>query len=195
MKLKATRSSFGAFGNVERGQIVTVEDAADAQELIKTGLYLEYDQAAEEREERERAEAEAKADAAKLPVSTSDTKLAEALEELDRATIANGDLTEQLETKSKTIREFRVQLDEQEEKLSALNAQLAKASADLADRDATIATLQAKNSGLSDDLNKSRADLSDRDSAISDLETVIAAQTKAAGETENAGKTRTKKGD
>lgn len=196
MKLKAKRSSYGAFGNVARGQIVTVEDDAEAKKLIKTGLYSEYDKAAEEQEAKDREAAEARTQELVLKVDGSviKTELDRVMEEMEAAKAAHLDLTEQLETKSQTIRESRVQLDEQEEKLSALNAQLAKASSDLAEREATIATLQSENSGLSSELTQSRADLADRDSAISDLKAAIEAQTKA-GETENTGKTRTKKGD
>jgi len=105
MEIKAKRSSYGEYGNVRRGEVITVDDRM-GKALLQKGNFVAYDAKAEAKARAEReAELEARREAAEQEkVATKGSQAAE-LEnlrsELADKTARIADLEKQLEAKAK----------------------------------------------------------------------------------------------
>lgn len=100
MKLVAKRSSYGSYGNVERGGVITVEDDLEAKKLIKSGKFIKYDAdaAAKAKADQEVRAAEKQANAVPLLTEAEANNLlaenARLTGEIDQLTIAAGRVPE-----------------------------------------------------------------------------------------------------
>jgi ribosomal protein L9 len=102
MEIKAKRSSYGEYGNVRRGEVITVDDRT-AKALLQKGNFVAYDAKAEA---KAKAEREAQREAAEQEKAAAKASQAAELEtlrlELADKTARIADLEKQLDAKGKT---------------------------------------------------------------------------------------------
>jgi hypothetical protein len=105
MEIKAKRSSYGTYGNVRRGEVITVDDRM-GKALLQKGNFVAYDAKAEAKAKAEReAELQARQEAAEQARAEAKGSQAAELEtlrsELADKTARIADLEKQLDAKGK----------------------------------------------------------------------------------------------
>ncbi|MBT9373374.1 hypothetical protein [Rhizobium sp. CSW-27] len=129
MEIKAKRSSYGEYGNVRRGEVITVDDRL-GKALVQKGSFVAYDAKAEAKAEAEREAqrlaAEASQKAAEQERAAAEDARAVELEalrsELADKTTRIADLEQQLGAKTASL----VDAEKQVTDLSGLVAALSK---------------------------------------------------------------------
>jgi septin family protein len=104
MEIKAKRSSYGDYGNVRRGEVITVDDRT-AKALLQKGNFVAYDAKAEA---KAKAEREAERQAAQAARQSAEQERA-AAEEAHTVELQN--LRSELAEKTARIADLEKQLD------------------------------------------------------------------------------------
>lgn len=104
MEIKAKRSSYGEYGNVRRGEVITVDDRL-GKALLQKGSFVAYDAKAEAKAKAER-EAERQAAEASQKAAEQERAAAE-----DARAVYLETLRSELAAKTARIAELEKQLD------------------------------------------------------------------------------------
>ncbi|MBT9373188.1 hypothetical protein [Rhizobium sp. CSW-27] len=101
MEIKAKRSSYGDYGNVRRGEVITVDDRL-GKALVQKGSFVAYDAKAEAKAEAEREAQRQAAEQERAAAKSSQAAELETLRsELAAKTARIAELEKQLEAKAK----------------------------------------------------------------------------------------------
>jgi flagellar motility protein MotE (MotC chaperone) len=137
MEIKAKRSSYGEYGNVRRGEVITVDDRM-GKALLQKGNFVVYDAKAEAKAEAER-EAEQQA-------RRQETDAAGRAAEQERAA-AEDALAAELETLRSELADKTTRIADLEKQLGAKTASLVDAEKQVTDLSGLVAALSKSEPG------------------------------------------------
>jgi thioesterase domain-containing protein len=133
MEIKAKRSSYGDYGNVRRGEVITLDDRT-AKALLQKGNFVPYDAKAEA---KAKAEREAERQAAETARQSA---------EQERAT-AEDALAAELETLRSELVDKTARIADLERQLGARTASLVDAEKQVTDLSGLVAALSKSEPG------------------------------------------------
>jgi chromosome segregation ATPase len=148
MEIKAKRSSYGEYGNVRRGEVITVDDRM-GKALLQKGNFVAYDAKAEAKAKAERE--------AELQARRQATDAAGRAAEQEKAAAENARAVE-LETLRSELADKAARIVDLEKQLGAKTASLVDAEKKVADLSGLVAALSKSDpDGLKSDPEKEPA--------------------------------------